>query len=208
MKIHMIYLAAGSSRRFGGNKLLWEYEGRPLFRHGLDRLIEMAADRCDCTITVVTRYDEILKYTETRALMSSAVHDAGTNARTCTDIDIRAVYSPLSHLGASFSIRAALHDIDFISGDYFMFMVADQPRISRRTLDAVADAAYSGCLTASASYGERCGNPVLFSASLADELLALSGDTGGRQVLRAHPENHIDIIAGSPEELEDIDNRP
>ena len=61
MKIHIIYLAAGSSRRFGSNKLLWEYEGRPLYRHGLDRLIEMSSDRDDCTLTVVSRYDEILE---------------------------------------------------------------------------------------------------------------------------------------------------
>ena len=192
MKIHIIYLAAGSSRRFGSNKLLWDYEGRPLYRHGLDRLIEMSSDRDDCTLTVVSRYDEILEYAA-----------AYPNVRT--------LYSPLSHLGASFSIRAALqslHDILFDDDDYFMFMVADQPHISRKTLDAIADTAYSGCLTASASYGDRRGNPVLFSAVLADELLALSGDTGGRQVLRAHPEDHIDISAGSPEELEDIDYRP
>ena len=192
MKIHIIYLAAGSSRRFGSNKLLWEYEGRPLYRHGLDRLIEMSSDRGDCTLTVVSRYDEILGY-------------AAAYPSVCT------VYSPLSHLGASFSIRAALqalHDTGFDGSDYFMFMVADQPHISRKTLDAIADAAYSGCLTASASYGDRRGNPVLFSAALADELLALSGDTGGRQVLRTHPEDHIDISACSPEELEDIDYRP
>ena len=152
----------------------------------------MASDRGDCTLTVVSRYDNILGYAS-----------AYPNVHT--------VYSPLSHLGASFSIRAALqalHDTGFAGNDYFMFMVADQPHISRKTLDAIADAAYSGCLTASASYGDRRGNPVLFSAALADELLALSGDTGGRQVLRTHPEDHIDISAGSPEELEDIDYRP
>lgn len=189
MKIHIIYLAAGSSRRFGSNKLLWEYEGRPLYRHGLDRLIEMSADRGDCTLTVVSRYDEILGY--------ASAYPA-----------IRTLYSPLSRLGVSFSIHAALHDIIFDDDDYFMFMVADQPHISRKTLDAIDDAAYSGCLTASASYGDRRGNPVLFSAVLAGELFALSGDTGGRQVLRAHPEDHIDISADSPEELEDIDYRP
>ena len=192
MKIHIIYLAAGSSRRFGSNKLLWVYEGLPLYRHGLDRLIEMASDRDDCTLTVVSRYDEILGY----ASAYPGVHT---------------VNSPLSHLGASFSIRAALqtlHDIGFDDSDYFMFMVADQPHISRKTLDAIADAAYSGCLTTSASYGDRRGNPVLFSAELAGELLALSGDIGGRQVLRTHPENHIDISTGSPQELEDIDCRP
>ena len=101
MKIHNSYLAAGSTRRFGSNKLLWVYEGLPLYRHGLDRLIEMASDRDDCTLTVVSRYDEILGY----ASAYPGVHT---------------VYSPLSHLGASFSIRAALqtlHDIGFDDSD-------------------------------------------------------------------------------------------
>ena len=119
MKIHIIYLAAGSSRRFGSNKLLWEYEGRPLYRHGLDRLIEMASDRDDCTLTVVSRYDEILGY-------ASAYPG------------VRTVYSPLSHLGASFSIRVALqalHDTGFDDSDYFMFMVADQPHMQNTRCD-------------------------------------------------------------------------
>ena len=122
--------------------------------------IEMASDRDDCTLTVVSRYDEILGY--------AAAYPNSTHF-------IQPSQPPG---GASFSIRAALqslHDILFDDDDYFMFMVADQPHISRKTLDAIADTAYSGCLTASASYGDRRGNPVLFSAVLADELLALSG---------------------------------
>ena len=38
MAKHLIYLAAGSGRRFGGNKLLYPLEGRPLFSYGLETL--------------------------------------------------------------------------------------------------------------------------------------------------------------------------
>ena len=39
MKIAMIMLAAGNSRRFGGNKLLYEVDGMPMYRHILDLLM-------------------------------------------------------------------------------------------------------------------------------------------------------------------------
>ena len=36
--IHIIYMAAGNSRRFGSNKLLYELDGKPMNRHLLDHL--------------------------------------------------------------------------------------------------------------------------------------------------------------------------
>ena len=39
--IHIIYMAAGNSRRFGSNKLFYELDGKPMYRHLLDRLVEI-----------------------------------------------------------------------------------------------------------------------------------------------------------------------
>ena len=39
MNKHILYLEAGSSRRFGANKLLMELNGKPLYRHGFDLLL-------------------------------------------------------------------------------------------------------------------------------------------------------------------------
>ena len=39
--IHIIYMAAGNSRRFGSNKLFYELDGKPMYRHLLDRLAEI-----------------------------------------------------------------------------------------------------------------------------------------------------------------------
>ena len=39
--IHIIYMAAGNSRRFGSNKLFYELNGKPMYRHLLERLIEI-----------------------------------------------------------------------------------------------------------------------------------------------------------------------
>ena len=57
--IHILYLAAGQARRFGSNKLLASYEGKPLYRHGFDAIREAIREREDCTLNVVTCWDEI-----------------------------------------------------------------------------------------------------------------------------------------------------
>ena len=61
--IHIIYMAAGNSRRFGSNKLLYELDGKPMYRHLLDHLVEikdrynkLKSDSPVIDITVVTRY--------------------------------------------------------------------------------------------------------------------------------------------------------
>ena len=60
--IHVIYMAAGNSRRFGSNKLLYLYEGKPLYRHGLELLLKLKQEMGEkLTVTVVTQYPEILE---------------------------------------------------------------------------------------------------------------------------------------------------
>lgn len=39
--IHIIYMAAGNSRRFGSNKLFYELDGKPMYRHLLECLIKI-----------------------------------------------------------------------------------------------------------------------------------------------------------------------
>ena len=39
--IHIIYMAAGNSRRFGSNKLFYELDGKPMSRPQLESLSEV-----------------------------------------------------------------------------------------------------------------------------------------------------------------------
>ncbi|WP_455055580.1 NTP transferase domain-containing protein, partial [Merdimonas faecis] len=42
MKIGLIYLAAGNSRRFGSNMLWYQWNGKPMYLHLAERLMEIA----------------------------------------------------------------------------------------------------------------------------------------------------------------------
>ena len=41
MKISLILLAAGDSRRFGSNKLLYELHGKPMYRYSVDEVAKL-----------------------------------------------------------------------------------------------------------------------------------------------------------------------
>ena len=214
-------MAAGNSRRFGSNKLLYLYEGKPLYRHGLELLLELKQEMGEkLTVTVVTQYAEILE----------EVQDI---FERCGMAGMQAVFCEKSRLGASYTIRAGIEAVisqDPVSGqpkegqsmmgekDYLMFMVADQPHL---TLDSVRklirtavsreQSAFSGPLAEECSRWEtlslRCGsipgNPCMFRADLIPELMSLTGDQGGRKVLKRHYCQYVDIL--DKRELEDVD---
>ena len=185
--IHILYLASGQARRYGSNKLLELRNGKPLYRHGLDAFREAIGCRNDCTLTVVTCWEDIVK--------------------TMQEERISVIWCPESHLGVSYTIKAGIRSLKTMAEtDYLCFSVADQPNLTAGSITRLLDAVQQQPTTACLSCGEISGNPVLFSARLVPELLALEGDKGGKSVMKKHPENHIDIPC-EPAELEDIDVR-
>ena len=183
--IHLIYLAAGASRRFGADKLLADYGGKPLFAHGLQTLAAAAAGRSDADLTVVTNTPAI--------------------AAAARAVGAAAVSSPQSALGQSYSIRAGLEAVGpLAAGDFILFAVADQPRLRTETVARFLALARLGTWAATAACGDRVGNPGLFCAALAPALRNLQGDRGGRAVLNRFPERllRVECLA---EELRDID---
>jgi molybdenum cofactor cytidylyltransferase len=55
-------------------------------------------------------------------------------------------------------------------------------------------------------YKDKQGNPVLFDNYWRDELLELSGDVGGRSLLKANPENIKRVKISDRAVIEDINS--
>ena len=207
--IHIIYMAAGNSRRFGSNKLFYELDGKPMYRHLLERLIEIK-DRYNklkkagkkiknaesnnpvIDIIVVTRYREILDY--------------------CAGIpDCHAVLSPDSEKGISYTIKAGIMAVQEQKKtgmqDYYMFAVADQPYLKSQSviklIDKVLENKENKRLAFSLRCGDVVGNPCVFHSSLIPQLLSLEGDKGGRSVAKKYDCIYVDIA--DERELMDID---
>lgn len=182
---HVIYLAAGASRRFGADKLLADYNGKPLFSYGLRTLVGACTARPDADLTVVTNTPAV--------------------AEAARMLGAQVTPSPRSAQGQSYSIRAGLDAVEPLgAGDFLLFAVADQPRLRPETVNRVLDLARPGTWAATAACGDRVGNPGLFCAALAPALRELQGDKGGRAVLNRHPERLVRVEC-LPEELQDID---
>ena len=55
--------------------------------------------------------------------------------------------------------------------------------------------------------GQALVNETLIAPEYRKELLALSGDVGGKKVLLAHPENVARFLIKNPQELADVDEK-
>lgn len=186
MAKHLIYLASGSARRFGSNKLLFPLQGKPLFLYGLETLAEAAARRRDATLTVVSRYPAIRAEAER--------------------LGAAAVDGPRSELGLSHIIRAGLDALPPLEAeDFVFFAVADQPWLEASTVLRLMDAARPGVTAGTTVWEGRAGSPTFFSAALVPRLRRLEGDQGGRVVLRSLGSACVGVPAGSGRELEDVD---
>ncbi len=188
MTLHIIYLAAGNSRRFGSNKLLYPWKGKPMYRWGLEALAAACDGHPDWRIIAVSQYQELLE-------------DAVKNVPSVVP-----VFSRQSREGISYSIRAGLS-----AGEaaYYGFLAADQPEIGAELLEQFFSEMIQGrhSLGCVSCRGED-GNPTCFSAEFRTQLEQLTGDCGGKRVMKRYPERIWRLETDRQEQLEDIDVPP
>ncbi|MDU2121729.1 MAG: nucleotidyltransferase family protein [Clostridium celatum] len=182
MRINLILLAAGNSKRFNGNKLLAIYKEKPIYMYIVEKVLDLKVDKIIC----VTQYEEIKE-----GLLNT---------------DINVVINDNSSLGISSSIKLGINFDK--SADGYMFMVCDQPFISIETLNSVIDNFINGdkgivCV----GYGDNKGNPVIFSKRYIDELLSLEGDSGGKKILKGYLNDLKVVNVDNEIELVDIDTQ-
>lgn len=89
--------------------------------------------------------------------------------------------------GMSSSIRVA---VDYARGRRVLFTLCDQPLVTSHHLQELV--AIPAPIVAT-SYGDAIGVPAIFDPQFADELRALSGDTGARAVINAHQDLLVSI---------------
>ena len=179
-EIAVILEAAGNSSRFGSNKLLHIMDdGRPMAAS----ILEAARSVNAYKKILVTQYDEV-------AAMAP---------------DFKVVMNDRPDLGISRSMQLGLKAAG--DADAYMFCVCDQPGITKATLERLIEAYKKGTagIVSLAWQGRMC-NPKIFSSRYREELMALSGDTGGRQIIASHSDDILLVEAESEDEVRDIDS--
>ena len=119
-----------------------------------------------------------------------------------------------SALGISSSLKLGIRESRKAGGSekteehFYCFFVADQPHLRADTVNRFLDGFLKsgkkiGCL----AKGDTTGNPVIFHENYIPELMGLEGDTGGKKVLKRHPEDVFLCDVGEVLQLHDYDSR-
>ena len=175
-------MASGLGRRFGGNKLMAELNGRPLAVHAL----ALAAAPVFAGRIAVTRSAEV------EALCRAEGFPVLRHAEPRRSDTVR--------LG----LTALLAQQPDLQG--CVFLPGDQPCLTRQTLEALAIGAAPDTIWRPAAPDGTPGSPVLFGRDYFAALLHLPEGCGGSAVLRAHPQA-VRLLPAPAAELRDIDTR-
>ena len=176
----IILMAAGIGRRFGSNKLLAPFRGRPLWEYAWERAVE-AKKELGIQVLMVSGYQPLLQAPEVIPV--------------CNDLPL---------LGASHTVRLGVKEAERLGMQYAVFMVSDQPMLKTSSLKRLIEAREPGKIVCLSKDG-RAGNPVVFHRDFFPELLALTGDRGGKMVMHRHMDAVKWVEANEMSELTDID---
>ena len=191
--IAALLLAAGSSRRMGeANKLVATIGGKPLVRIAAEAALASRA----ASLTVVTGHarDEV------------EVALAG--------LDLVTINNPDHARGMSTSLRAGIASLP-TNVDGVVVLLADMPGVTADTIDHLLAEFRADRIVVPVADGRR-GNPVVWPRRFFPDLMAIEGDTGGRQLIEANAGAVIEVELGpgvaldvdTPEGLAAVGGKP
>ncbi len=100
--------------------------------------------------------------------------------------------------GMSSSVRAGLASIGNKFGSV-MFLLGDQPMVDSRLIDLMLKRFYKSDKNICAPvYKGKRGNPTIFSREHFNLLQRVKGDSGGRRIILANPDDILKIETDSP----------
>ncbi len=214
MRLHLVVLAAGLSSRYGNkneNKLLAVLEGKPLYRHLLDRLIHIKDARDDVDdLTIVCqrgeiydacRHDKRVFCVENRN-PEEGIASSMKIGLTTVGCLIASEFRAFVHEKGQ-TTHTPLHDTHTM----FCF-VADEPYLQADTINAFFDGfKESGKKLGAVSLEGMPYNPCAFRNDCWQELSDLAGDIGGKQLIRRYADDvyYYPLAPERAREVADID---
>ncbi len=182
--IYGIILAAGEGKRMGKVKLTL-----PL---GNKKLIEWVLRAVK--LTPLDKYFLVVRPEDKEII------------RTGEKWGAEIVFNPECKSGMSSSIQKALSLIPSEGVEGFFLILGDQPLITSRIINKLIKSFSPGKGEIVVPYFKnKRGNPVLFDICWKDELMAVTGDVGGRVLIKAHPEKIKRVNISDETILFDID---
>ena len=181
--ISAILLAAGQSKRMGELKQLMPFGQSTIVRQAVDNLLGSAV--VEVIVVVGYRAEDV-----TKAIAAKP---------------IRIVMNPDYEQGMSTSIIAGLN---LVHGGVQAVMLAmgDQPLVNSETMNILIEEFCNHDKgIAVPTYQGRRGHPIIFAIKYKNKLLKLKGDVGGRQIIKDHPDDVLEVAVDSESIVADFD---
>jgi molybdenum cofactor cytidylyltransferase len=177
-----ILLAAGTSSRMGSNKLLFPLEGETVLRRAARRAL---AGGLSPLIVVLG-------------------HESDKAAKEIEDLPCQWALNPLYQEGINSSVKAGILAVPREARGALV-MLADMPFVTSEMIAAMIERyrASEAPLVIS-DYAGVNAPPMLYDRSLFTELLTMTGEGCGRQVVRRH-RDEAEVLAWPESALADLD---
>jgi len=183
VSVSALVLAAGKSERMGRPKQLMPFGTSTIVEQTIDNLL--LSDVNDIIVVLGYKAEEVRE--------------------KIADRPVRITFNRAYQRGLSTSIVAGLNLVDEKS-QAIMIALADQPVIDSKTINRLMKVFRSHDKgIAIPTYQGRRGHPVIFSIKYKEEFFRLKGDIGGRQIIREHPDDILEVAVDSEAINTDID---
>lgn len=177
-RIGAVIMASGLGKRFGGNKLMADLNGRPLIGSVLDTVSGLFPYSA-----VVTRSGEVREYAASRGFQT-VLHELP---------------------GRNDTVRLGIEQMpDMVQG--CIFFQADQPFLKTKTVSELISLACAGPdRIIRCSHEGVPSSPVYFPRWAFDLLCSLPEGKGGSFLFSRYPDRITELTVDDPRELKDID---
>jgi molybdenum cofactor cytidylyltransferase len=183
-RVAAILLAAGKSARMGSNKMLADFNGKPMVRATAEQILKSSIDEL---VTVTGN-------------QSAEVEQA------LSGLKLRTVHNEHFAEGLSTSLRCGLESVAE-NADAVIIFLGDMPLIEPQLIDRLI-AAFNPVEHRTIivpTHKDQLGNPVLWGKEHFMRLMALEGDRGARALIDRFKSDAVEIESASDSILRDAD---
>jgi CTP:molybdopterin cytidylyltransferase MocA len=121
-------------------------------------------------------------------------------------LPVTVVSNPTHTTGQASSLIAGVGHAETLGAGAIIFLLADQPGIEPLAIDRLVEARRAtGALVGMTRYGDRRAHPVMFGRELFPELMSITGDMGGREILLHHRDSLVLVDGGRETVPADLD---
>ncbi len=187
--VSSILLAAGKSKRMGKPKQLMPWGQSTMVEQTIDNLLGSAVK--EVIVVLGHRAEEVIKIIAAKP--------------------VKLAINPDYEQGMSTSIIAGLNLVDS-QAQAVMLALGDQPLIDCQTINRLIEEFYNHDKgIAIPTYQGRRGHPVIFTMKYKEKLRELQGDIGGRQIIKDHPKDVLEVAVnceGICVDFDTVDSSP